>query len=48
MVNMDHDVIFNYLRKIDGIKDRNPRVNCTTCHRGQLKPMLDMDDTPKK
>ena len=48
MVNMDHDVIFNYLGKIDGIKDRNPRVNCTTCHRGQLKPVLDMDDASKK
>jgi len=48
MSNMDHDVIFNYLRKIDGIKDRNPLVNCTTCHRGQLKPALNVDDPPKK
>lgn len=43
MSNMDHDVIFNYLSKIDDIKDRNPRVNCTTCHRGQLKPALNLD-----
>jgi hypothetical protein len=49
MSAMDHDVIFNYLRKIDGLKDRNPLVNCTTCHRGQLKPALNMDaDTAKK
>jgi hypothetical protein len=48
MSDMDHAVIFDYLRKIEGIKDRNPRVNCTTCHRGQLKPSLDMDDATKK
>ncbi len=37
------------LRNIDGIKDREPRVNCTTCHRGQLKPALDLPpDEPKK
>jgi photosynthetic reaction center cytochrome c subunit len=22
----------------EGLKDRRPIVNCTTCHRGQLKP----------
>jgi Photosynthetic reaction centre cytochrome C subunit len=43
MVKMDHDVIFDFLRNIDGIKDRNPLVNCTTCHRGQLKPALNLD-----
>jgi hypothetical protein len=49
MSNMTHTIIFNQLRIIDGIKDRNPLVNCTTCHRGQLKPALNMDaDAAKK
>jgi hypothetical protein len=49
MSDMDHYVITNYLRKIDGIKDRDPLVNCTTCHRGQLKPALNLDtDGAKK
>jgi hypothetical protein len=48
MSDMDHAVIFDYLRKMDGLKDRNPLVNCTTCHRGQLKPALNLDAEPAK
>jgi len=45
---MDHAVVSDYLKKMDGLKDRNPMVNCTTCHRGQLKPALNLDtDAPK-
>jgi hypothetical protein len=33
---------------MDGLKDRNPLVNCTTCHRGQLKPALNLDAEPAK
>lgn len=32
---------------LDGIvnlESNNPTVNCTTCHRGQLKPALNLDD----
>jgi hypothetical protein len=48
MWNMDHAVVSDYLKKMDGLKDRNPMVNCTTCHRGQLKPALNLDtDAPK-
>jgi len=48
MWNMDHAVVSDYLKKMDGLKDRDPVVNCTTCHRGQLKPALNMDaDAPK-
>ena len=48
MWNMDHTVVSDYLKKMDGLKDRDPVVNCTTCHRGQLKPALNMDaDAPK-
>ena len=48
MSKMDHTVIFDLLRNIDGLKDRTPLINCTTCHRGQVKPALDMDDEAKK
>jgi len=43
MWNMDRAVVSDYLKKIEGLKDRNPIVNCTTCHRGQLKPALNLD-----
>jgi len=48
MSKMAHTIIFDLLRNIDGLKDRTPLVNCTTCHRGQLKPALDMDDAARK
>jgi hypothetical protein len=49
MSKMAHTIIFDLLRNIDGLKDRTPLVNCTTCHRGQVKPALDMDaDGAKK
>jgi hypothetical protein len=48
MWSMDHAVINDYLKKMDGLKDRNPIVNCTTCHRGQLKPALNFDSDPAK
>jgi hypothetical protein len=41
MVRMGN-VISTQLRSIDGLKDRRPIVNCTTCHRGQLKPALNL------
>jgi hypothetical protein len=48
MSKMSHTIIFDLLRNIDGIKDRDPLINCTTCHRGQLKPALSLDDGTKK
>lgn len=30
------------IKEIKGINSENPTVNCTTCHRGALKPALDM------
>lgn len=41
MVRMGN-VISAQLRAIEGLKDRRPIVNCTTCHRGQLKPALNL------
>jgi hypothetical protein len=31
-----------YLKAIKNLKSPNPVVNCTTCHRGQVKPALNM------
>ena len=30
------------LKKIKGLKSETPTVNCTTCHRGQTKPALNL------
>jgi len=48
MSKMSHTIVFDLLRNIDGIKDRDPLVNCTTCHRGQLKPALNLDSDGTK
>ena len=34
------------LRKIPNLRSASPTVNCTTCHRGQTKPALDMGPAP--
>ena len=31
-----------YLKGIKNLKNPNPVVNCTTCHRGQVKPALNL------
>lgn len=31
-----------YLKNIKNLKTPNPVVNCTTCHRGQVKPALNL------
>ena len=31
------------LAKIPGLQGKNPIVNCTTCHRGQIRPALNLD-----
>lgn len=36
-INTDH------LKKIQNLKGPNPGVNCTTCHRGQVKPALNLN-----
>jgi hypothetical protein len=33
------------LKKIPNLRSTNPSVNCTTCHRGQTRPALDMPQT---
>ena len=48
MSKMTHTINFDLLKNIDGIKDRDPLVNCTACHRGQLKPALNLDSDGTK
>lgn len=31
-----------HLKKIKNLKSGNPIINCTTCHRGQIKPALNL------
>ena len=31
------------LGEINNLESENPAVNCTTCHRGQIKPALSID-----
>jgi hypothetical protein len=45
MAELSQDVNVK-LREIKNIKSKKPTVNCTTCHRGQTKPALDL--TPPK
>jgi photosynthetic reaction center cytochrome c subunit len=35
-------VITGELKKIPNLRSENPAVNCTTCHRGQPKPALNL------
>lgn len=35
-INNDH------LKKIPNLRSTNPQVNCTTCHRGQRRPALEL------
>jgi photosynthetic reaction center cytochrome c subunit len=48
MWKMMHTIDNDLLKNISGLKDRNPAVNCTTCHRGQLKPALNLDSDGTK
>jgi hypothetical protein len=48
MVAMSKTINQDLLKNIAGLKDRTPIINCTTCHRGQVKPALNLEDAPKK
>ncbi len=36
-----------HLKQIKNLKSESPAVNCTTCHRGQTKPALNLPELPK-
>ena len=42
MSDMVKAITTKYLKEIKDLKNPNPVVNCTTCHRGQVKPALNM------
>lgn len=35
------------LKKIPNLRSTNPSVNCSTCHRGQTRPALEVPGAPK-
>lgn len=42
MIKMAAAINNDYLKNIKNLKSDNPIINCTTCHRGQLKPALNL------
>jgi len=42
MFRMVGEINGNQLKKIEGLKSKDPVVNCTTCHRGEKKPATEM------
>lgn len=42
MTRMVRAINTDYLKKIETLNSANPSVNCTTCHRGQKRPALEM------
>jgi hypothetical protein len=42
MSDMNTKINKELLRNIKNLKDANPIVNCTTCHRGQVKPAVNL------
>lgn len=43
MSNMTSKIINDYLRKMEGLKNTKPVINCTSCHNGKLKPALRLE-----
>jgi hypothetical protein len=49
MAAMAANINNEQLKKIKNLKSAEPVINCTTCHRGQTKPALNLpDSTPKQ
>jgi hypothetical protein len=42
MIKMAGTINNDYLKSIKNLKSASPIINCTTCHRGQLKPALNL------
>jgi hypothetical protein len=42
MIKMAGAINNDYLKNIKNLKSETPIINCTTCHRGQLKPALNL------
>lgn len=48
MAAMNARINQELLAAVPNLKGPNPVVNCTTCHRGQVKPALNLDDAGTK
>ena len=48
MAKMSQTINNDLLKNIKNLKGPNPIVNCTTCHRGQTKPALNLPDAQPK
>jgi hypothetical protein len=44
MMKMVGEINEKYLKGMPGLMSDKPMVNCTTCHRGQVKPALTLDE----
>jgi hypothetical protein len=42
MIEMNGKINNELLKNISGLENKSPVINCTTCHRGQLKPALNL------
>ena len=42
MMQMNARIYNELLKNVTGLENKSPVVNCTTCHRGELKPALDL------
>jgi hypothetical protein len=48
MAMMVRSINNEYLKNIKNLKSASPIVNCTTCHRGEIKPALNLPDVKPK
>jgi hypothetical protein len=48
MVTMAAAINNEYLKKIKNLKSETSIINCTTCHRGQTKPALNLPESAAK
>jgi hypothetical protein len=45
MAGMVRSINNDHLKRIKNLNSENPLINCTTCHRGQIKPALDLPES---
>ena len=43
MAAMNKEINNNLLKGIQNLQSSSPVINCTTCHRGQIKPALNLE-----
>ncbi len=48
MITLTRTINNDLLKKIPNLKSQNPSVTCTTCHRGQLTPEVNLPESKTK